>query len=323
MKPCPSCRRHVEHHETSCPFCREAIGGTTMHRTAFALGLAAVLGGCGPIVDDGNAEGEGGSTGGSDGTSIGTSVGTSGTSSTTLPPTSGTTDESSGSTFGSSTTEVDSSNFIEDPDGGPVYGLECSPWDQDCPEGEKCVPWANDGGNQWNAMRCSELVPSPAGAGEPCTMEGSPVSGVDDCDFGLMCFHVDPDTLEGECVAMCQGSENAPTCADPSLTCSSTHEGTVILCLQPCDPLAQECPDGRSCQAAADRFVCVRPGEGGVGDPCGLFVDCESGLSCTAMSTVDCDGDCCTEPCDPMNPACTLPEQTCVPVGDAGVCTVQ
>jgi hypothetical protein len=326
VKPCPSCKRHVELDERSCPFCGEAIGETTMHRAAFAVGLAAMLGGCGPLVDDGNADGDDGSTDAPDGTtSSSTSIGTTvATSSTSFPPTTTTGDESgSGSTFGSSTTEVDSSDFIIDPDGSSVYGVECSVWDQDCGGGDKCMPWANDGGMQWNATRCSPIAPSPGQAGDPCTMEGSPFSGIDDCDIGLMCFHVDPNTLEGVCVAMCEGSENSPVCSDPSLTCTIANEGTIILCLQPCDPLAQDCPDGLSCQAGPDQFVCVRPGEGVVGDPCSLFVDCDPGLSCVPLSTAMCDGLCCTEACDPVSPMCTQPEQTCLPLGDAGVCSVE
>ena len=43
--------------------------------------------------------------------------------------------------------------FIEMPDGGGATN-ECNQWVQDCPEGEKCMPWANDGGSAWNATRC-------------------------------------------------------------------------------------------------------------------------------------------------------------------------
>ena len=69
--------------------------------------------------------------------------------------------------------------------------------------------------------------------------------------------------------------------------------------------------------------MCVRPGEGVVGDPCGLFVDCDAGLSCVPLSTGECDGACCTEACDLVSPMCMLPEQSCVPLGDAGVCSVE
>jgi hypothetical protein len=55
---------------------------------------------------------------------------------------------------GSSSTEVDpSAGFIVDPDGGGP-SIECDQWAQDCPPGEKCMPWANDGGSSWNATRC-------------------------------------------------------------------------------------------------------------------------------------------------------------------------
>ncbi len=39
-------------------------------------------------------------------------------------------------------------------------------WAQDCPEGEKCMPWANDGGGSWNATRCSPLDPNPSAVGD-------------------------------------------------------------------------------------------------------------------------------------------------------------
>src|SRR4029078_9155118 len=37
-------------------------------------------------------------------------------------------------------------SFIQNPDGGNVSN-ECDIWAQDCPEGEKCMPWDNAGGN--------------------------------------------------------------------------------------------------------------------------------------------------------------------------------
>ena len=324
MKPCPSCRRHVEHDERSCPFCGDVIGPTTTHRAGFAFGLAAALTSCGPLVDDGNADGDDGSTAAPEGTTSSSSSSSTATTTTDSATNTTTTDASGTTTVNSSSTGVDSSDFIQDPDGGSVYGLECSLWDQDCPEDSKCMPWGNDGGTQWNATRCSPIALSPGQAGDPCAMEGgTAVSGVDDCDIGHMCFHVDPETLEGVCVAMCEGSENVPVCADSSLSCSISHEGTMILCLQPCDPLAQDCPEGLSCQAAASEFVCVRPGVGTIGDPCGLFVDCEAGLSCVATSTAKCDGTCCTEAYDPATPACSLPEQACVPFDDAGICSLE
>src|SRR5262245_46725118 len=57
--------------------------------------------------------------------------------------------------------------FIQDPDGGGV-SIECDAWAMDCPRGEKCMPWANDGGSEWNATRCSPLDPDPAHPGDQC-----------------------------------------------------------------------------------------------------------------------------------------------------------
>src|SRR5689334_19955710 len=74
----------------------------------------------------------------------------------------------------------DGSVFLPAPDLGS--GVECDVWIDDCPVGTKCMPWANDGGNSWNATRCTPLAEDPNGIGEPCTVEGSPVTGIDDCE---------------------------------------------------------------------------------------------------------------------------------------------
>ena len=34
---------------------------------------------------------------------------------------------------------------------------ECDMWTQNCPEGEKCMPWANDNGGAWNSSKCSPI----------------------------------------------------------------------------------------------------------------------------------------------------------------------
>ena len=63
--------------------------------------------------------------------------------------------------------------------------LECDPFTQDCPDGEKCMPWADDGGSELerDALH-SRSHPNPQQIGEDCTAEGSSVSGVDNCDIG-------------------------------------------------------------------------------------------------------------------------------------------
>src|SRR5689334_12336786 len=107
-----------------------------------ALGL-----GCGPVV------GQEGSTSGST-----TSIDPSTTSPTTTVAT--TTTSTSTSTTSTSTTsdptDADTSTsgdtdgtFIMDPSAGDL-DITCDEWAQDCPEGEKCMPWANDGSMAWN-----------------------------------------------------------------------------------------------------------------------------------------------------------------------------
>jgi hypothetical protein len=78
--------------------------------------------------------------------------------------------------------------FISNDDYGGGQTYECDLWKQDCPPGEKCMPWANDGGGSWNATRCTPLAEDPRQPGEPCTVEGSGVSGRDDCDIRAMCW---------------------------------------------------------------------------------------------------------------------------------------
>ncbi len=148
--------------------------------------------------------------------------------------------------------------FIQDPDGGGV-ALECDGWAQDCPRGEKCMPWANDGGVDWNAMRCSPLDPDPSTVGEPCRVEGSAVSGIDDCDISSMCWEPNEE-LEGSCIAFCSGNEANPVCA-PGTWCFSGYEGTINVCLDEALCGADEvcrcmCPADPDCEGGEHEF-CV------------------------------------------------------------------
>src|SRR5688572_12034982 len=81
-------------------------------------------------------------------------------------------------TTGTTTDETTTAVF---PD-GPVECTQCDLFAQDCPAGERCVPWSCDGTPNWNGTRCSPVADEPAGVGEPCTMQDSPWSGLDDCE---------------------------------------------------------------------------------------------------------------------------------------------
>ena len=179
--------------------------------------------------------------------------------------------------------------FVSAYDVGGGVSLECSVWDQDCPAGEKCNPWANDGGDQHNALKCSPLDPDPAQPGEACNVEGSAVSGVDDCDLGVLCWEVDGATLEGTCVAMCQGNEAQPQCAEGEF-CWIGNDGVLPLCL----------PDALCADDGACRCMC----------PDGTDPDCGVG-QCTCVADDVCNCDCGAE----VDPDCA-PDECPAPVLD-------
>jgi hypothetical protein len=251
---------------------------------------------------------------------------------TGIDPTGGTTPMTSGATEAGTTSGADSGSsdgvvFLVEPDGGGV-AFECDLFAQDCPEGQKCMPWGNDGGT-WNATRCSPIQDNPGQPGDECTVEGGAASGIDSCALGSMCWDVDPKTNTGLCVAMCTGDEANPICENPDTTCSIANDGAIVLCLPVCDPILQDCPEGQACYPVAEDWVCGpdASGEmGGYGDPCEFINVCDPGLMCLdASATPNCmAAGCCTEVCDLSDPAgdgqCTgAPDgQTCQPWYEEG-----
>ncbi|MEM9458307.1 MAG: ribulose phosphate epimerase [Myxococcota bacterium] len=246
---------------------------------------------------------------------------------TTMPTGGADSTTSTAATFGDPDSSGDGITFIIDPDGGSLCFLCCDTWAQDCPEGEKCVAWANDGDDDWNSTRCSSVPDSPGQPGDPCTVEDFAASGRDDCDLGLMCWNVDPTTLEGTCVALCTGDESNPSCDDPGDGCLLANDGVLNLCLPLCDPLADDCGAGQVCVASADLFACVATTSGlgsAAGGPCEYLYDCQPGLSCESSALVGapCDlgrAGCCTPYCDLSAPDpvadCIDPGQACVAWG--------
>lgn len=226
----------------------------------------------------------------------------------------------SGVPTGSSTgSDAGTAGFISYPDGGDP-SMECSQWLEDCPRGEKCMPWSMDGSATWNATKCVPIAKDPRAPGEPCSVVGSPHSGVDDCDLHAMCWDVDPETSMGRCVAMCIGSEGNPSCEDPCEACSVLDAGLPNPCLAPCDPLAMDCPDDLMCSPHNSSYWCVPDlsPQGTIGDECASPQDCEPGLFCAEAARVPgCaarDG-CCTPVCDVDAPdGCdgTIPGSSCM-----------
>lgn len=246
---------------------------------------------------------------------------------TDTPDPSGTTDEPdpSGDPGTDSGNDTEDQGFIQDPDGGGGVAVECDVWTDDCPKGEKCMPWANDGGNSWNATRCSPLDENPGQVGDACMVEGSGVSGIDTCDSRSMCYYVDSDTNEGICVGFCEGTPQAPTC-DTGYICTIVNDGVLTLCRPECDPLLQDCDGSAACLPAtgSEGFTCIVDASGkngAFGDPCEFINACDPGLFCaTAEAVPGCAGatGCCSEFCDLSDPMCTDVDQECVPWFEEG-----
>jgi hypothetical protein len=247
-----------------------------------AIAVAIVLVACGVKGGGGQTASESGAASETSSSGADTDDPSTSSSAGQIDPSAGDSTEESGSAESSAMSTTLS--FILDPDGG-VHN-ECDVWAQDCPEDEKCMPWSNDG-STWNATRCSALDPAAAQPGDECTVEGSGVSGIDNCALGSMCWDVDENNM-GVCVAFCMGTAANPVCENPNESCTIANEGVVILCLPNCDPLLQECQEGSACYPVNDAFVCgpdVSGELGAYGDACEFINVCDPGLFCAGPSS--------------------------------------
>jgi hypothetical protein len=259
-----------------------------------------------------------------DGTSDTSTSGPPGmTTATTTPAedTRGTT--GSASTTGETTTGEDTGIAFIGPELDMGGLAECDAYVQDCPAGQKCMPWANDGGSSWNSWACRPLAEDPAAVGEPCHVEGSPTSGIDDCALGAMCWDVDPKTGEGECIGLCKGSGDGPYCDDPGEWCHIHADAVLILCVPVCNPLEPSCVEGESCIPTEYEWVCSNDAsgdQGAYGDPCEYNNVCDPGLVCLDASAVaGCEAPigCCTDFCDISDP---LGDMQCAGVAEGAIC---
>jgi hypothetical protein len=322
MIPCSGCGRLVRA-ERECPFCGRSLRVSPAPLLTALIGFAV---GCGPAVGSSTGgtnegSGDGGSTSvattGSDTTSADGVDTTSANPSTTMQGQTETGDDAN-------TTSVSVGFIYGDPSTGGVP-IECSVWDQDCGKGEKCTPWANDGGEVHNATRCVPVDPEPAAVGEPCVVEGSFVSGIDTCELGGLCTPLDADSLEGVCTEVCSGSVSNPTCDDTQDSTCMVLSEVLPLCGATCNPVDDTCPDGGACQSVDFVLGCVPPGDAEVGDPCFEPNGCIDGALCVDSDALCREGadTCCAQVCDlaAPDPDSNCSEgRTCVdffPPGDA------
>lgn len=275
--------------------------------------------------DDDDDSGPGNSDSGNNPTSNGPSADetagkeTDPTNASSVPGTS-TTDTPDPTATGTSAGET----FIVPPDGGTPG--ECDVFAQDCPDGEKCAAYANDGGSSWNDTKCVPVAQDAASVGDDCLAEGSGVSGLDNCEKGAMCWDTDAEN-KGYCVQLCTGSADAPVCDESGFICAVVNQGVLNLCLPGCDPLQQDCPMGDDlCIPADSGFLCVLDAsgeEGQVNDPCMYANACDKGLYCIgAANAMECDqaaDGCCQPFCDTSDAnMCAGTGQSCVPWYEEG-----
>jgi len=256
-----------------------------------------------PTTNDPSDDTSGGSTAGNSETGAPDDT-TTGTTTGVQPTSGGTMDDSS-----------TSSSFITPPDGGAGQ-KECDQWSQDCPEGQKCMPYSGDGDNSWESLKCTPVMENAGSVGDPCTVEGSGVSGIDNCQEGVMCWDVVDGV--GVCVAQCIGSPDLPDCAQEMTSCFISNDGVLTLCLPFCDPLLQDCPGDDLCipnPQDNQAFLCVLDASGEEGqeyDACEYINACDKGFMCANPEIA-------TE-CDPMAIGCCI---AFCDIGEAGVCTGQ
>lgn len=210
-----------------------------------------------------------------------------------LPPTDDTTDSNGDG--------VSDPGTCDDSTGDPEPSApQCDLFTQDCPEGEKCLPYASVG-PWWDATICTPVVARPSLSGDPCVAEAGVFAGVDDCAEGTMCLHADPANGFGVCVDLC--SDGATPCEDPSTTCVVEFGDNFAACLPVCDPLLQDCGSEQHCAPSGDDWACLSnlPDPGvQQGEPCEVQFECGQGLVCLAGTDVPgCTSDgCCAAICD-------------------------
>ncbi|MEZ4452254.1 MAG: hypothetical protein R3B09_22500 [Nannocystaceae bacterium] len=249
--------------------------------------------------------------------------------------------ETSGSTSSGSTTQGTSSSGPATETSAPLpdtpgQGNQCSLFEQDCPEGQKCVAWNMSGGIFPDGVKCVDAPPNPAGPGEMCEVTGGFGSGEDTCGVGSMCFDLD-NNLKGVCIEYCGGTAESPLCSVNDQKCVVFFDPPVPLCFTRCDPLVQDCPPDEGCymdeaQIGSEGFVCMptvlAPNEdGNYGDLCYNQAGCAPGFACIYPENVpNCKSEyCCSPWCDlevdPEICAKLDPTMECVPWYEPGKAT--
>ena len=97
-----------------------------------------------------------------------------------------------------------------------------------------------------------------------------------------------------------------------------SNNDSIALCIQTCDPVAQDCPEGQGCYLHGGELLCVPDFSDPSDEPCDFLAQCPSGSECVAAELVpECAGTaCCADYCSLSNPVCEQPGTECVPLFD-------
>jgi hypothetical protein len=181
--------------------------------------------------------------------------------------------------------------------GYDAYISNCDVFAQDCPAGEKCVPIRDDDG-YFRRVMCAPVLGDQK-AGQPCTVE-APEWGLDDCDALNMCWFVEGEA--GLCAPLCSGTADNPTCPDERMCFHTAMDWELFVCVQPCNPILQDCLDGQACHWSEAGFGCSPSNDVYPMDPCPSDpFDCAAGSICVPADALgdNCVADsCCAAWCE-------------------------
>jgi hypothetical protein len=230
---------------------------------------------------------------------------TTNTQTSVEPTTDGTSPATSGASSGISGTGTSGSHTT----GGNEI-LPCESWNDECPDGMKCIPYLDGPGmSAWTAQGCFPIVKDPGALGEACVYP-APFEGVlDTCDKGLVCF-------SNICMPLCGGEPTKFICPD-TFACATVNNPNLVVCLPTCDP-RKPCESADDvCRRSYNIFQCGR--SNGSSPPfvsCVYHNECASGFCAPSSSAVECQGSdtCCAALCNTDAPQCPGAGQTCQPL---------
>ncbi len=245
---------------------------------------------------------------------------TDGDETTTASTSATTTSATTGTATGDPQTPTTGATIAADLGGSD---LACDVWHQDCPEGQKCIPWPLTGDDAFSEARC---VPLAAELSEFSCLDAmadlAPPGAIDNCEEGALCWKLDNlNIIPNACVPQCTGSPDDPQCP-PDMSCHVRDDQLALCEALRCEPERNpQCLEGRVCGFDGEGdFQCFPAHSGPNPWPavCAGPSDCTVGALCAPaeLAPADCPlpgMHCCLQVCSVMFDDCNVLEMICVP----------